>query len=158
VRGWLLDTNVVSELANPRGAPTVLRWGGGVPEDCLFISVLTLGEYDRGPANLPPESGSSQRLTDTICIIEKHYAGRVLSVADAAVRRWGSSSGGLMRSARSDPPVIDTLLAATALEHELYLVTRNVREVAGTGAAVFNPWYDDPALFPLRSRRISDPA
>ena len=61
----------------------------------------------------------------------------------------GVISGTAKRLSGHAPPVIDTLLAATALEHDLYLVTRNVRDVRASGAAVFDPWADDPAKFPL---------
>lgn len=152
--GWLLDTNVVAELGSERGSPRVMGWAAQVPEARTFISVLTLGEYERGLASLPLESGYRGQLRSFVEGVEQRFAGRILSLADNVVRRWGRMSGELMRSARRDPPVIDTLLAATAIEHDLYLVTRNVRDVAGTGAAVFNPWDDDPALFPLKSGRM----
>ena len=76
----------------------------------------------------------------------------------AGVRRGRASldliSGALRRDTGHPPPVIDTLLAATALEHDLYLATRNVRDVRHSGAAVFNLWEDDAAAFPvLRKRR-----
>ena len=67
------------------------------------------------------------------------------------MRRWGVISGTVRRETGHPPPVIDTLLAATALEHDLYLVTRNVRDVGQSGAALFNPWEDDlsaPPSFP----------
>lgn len=154
MNGWLLDTNVVAELGSERGSVRVMSWAAQIAETQTFISVLTLGEYARGLANLPLESGYRGQLQAFIAGVERRFSGRTLSVADRVVRRWGRISGELLRTARRDPPVIDTLLAATALEHDLYLVTRNVRDVAGTGVAVFNPWDDDPALFPLKSRRM----
>ena len=66
----------------------------------------------------------------------------------------GRISGALQRSTGKAPQVIDTLLAATAIEHDLYLATRNVVDVRETGAAVFNPWHDDPAAFPLTRRFV----
>jgi predicted nucleic acid-binding protein len=65
------------------------------------------------------------------------------------VLRWGAISGRVRRETGHPPPVIDTLLAATALEHDLYLVTRNVADVQHSGAALFNPWKDDPGAGPL---------
>ena len=67
--------------------------------------------------------------------VHSRFAGRILSVGDTVIRRWGVISGTAKRRTGHSPPVIDTLFAATALEHDLYLVTRNVR--------------DDPANFPL---------
>ncbi len=72
------------------------------------------------------------------------------------MRRWGTISGTVRRDTGHPPPVIDTLLAATALHHDFYLVTRNVRDVRHSGAAVFNPWEDDPSAFsviPSQRRR-----
>ncbi len=65
------------------------------------------------------------------------------------VRRWGRISGWVKLTTGRSSPVIDTLLAATAIENDLRLVTRNVRDVAETGASVFNPWEDDPARFEI---------
>lgn len=61
----------------------------------------------------------------------------------------GVISGTTKRLTRHSPPVVDTLFAATALEHDLYLATRNVADVRGSGASIFDPWHDDPADFPL---------
>jgi predicted nucleic acid-binding protein len=74
----------------------------------------------------------------------------LLPVSDAIVRRWGTISGTVRRDTGHPPPVIDTLLAATALDHDLYLATRNVRY---SGAAVFNPWEDDPSTFLVITRQ-----
>ena len=74
---------------------------------------------------------------------------RILSLSDAIVRRWGRISGEIKRESRHAPPVIDTMLAATAIEHELYLVTRNVKDTRPSGAMVFDPWNDEIEKFPL---------
>lgn len=154
MKGWLLDTNVVIELMRPQAARRVIAWAAHLRASEIFLSVLTLGEFDKGLHNLPDESAMRPRVLRDITALETRFAQRVLGVSDTVVRRWGVLSGRIKRATRQSPPVIDTLLAATALEHDLYLATRNVRDVAGTGAAVFNPWEDDPALFPLQSRRI----
>jgi predicted nucleic acid-binding protein len=73
----------------------------------------------------------------------------VLSVDDNVVRRWGVISGTVKREAGAAPSVIDTLLAATAIKNRMFLVTRNVKDVQHSRAAVFNPWEDDPAGFVL---------
>ena len=150
--GWLLDTNVVAELANPHGAARVHAWAGAQDEQRLLLSVLTLGEYEKGLHNLPPDSAVRPRIEAALAALEARFAGRLLPVSDAVVRRWGAVSGAVKRATGQTPPVIDTLLAATALEHDLYLATRNVRDVQHSGAAVFNPWTDDPATCPLQRR------
>ena len=81
------------------------------------------------------------------------FAGRVLPVSDAVVRRWGEIGGRVRRATGHRPPVIDTLLAATALERQLFLVTHNVKDVRPSGVAVFDPWNDDAADFPVARAR-----
>jgi predicted nucleic acid-binding protein len=81
--------------------------------------------------------------------IEARFSGRVLPLGDAIVRRWGALAGRIKRDTGHPPSVIDTLLAATAIEVGLYLVTRNTRDVRHTGAAIFNPWEDDATDFQL---------
>ena len=147
--GWLLDTNVIAALINPNGAPSVKQWAAMQPEDRLFISVLTLGEYDKGIHNLPVEHSDRSRYLAARDALEARFKGRVLSVDDAVVRRWGVISGTVKRDVGAAPSVIDTLLAATAIENRMFLVTRNVKDVQHSGAAVFNPWQDDPAGFVL---------
>ena len=149
MRGWLLDTNVVAELSRPNPARSVVAWAGAQPEERIFISILMLGEYDKGISQLAVAEPRRTQLEAAVAALAKRFAGRILPVSDAVVRRWGRVSGLVKRATRQTPPVIDTLLAATAIEHDLHFVTRNVRDVAQSGAAIFNPWADDPAAFPL---------
>jgi len=149
VIGWLLDTNVISAIINPNGAPSVKAWAALQDEDKLFLSVLTLGEYDKGIHNVPDDHLSRPRFIAARDRLIARFAGRILSLGDPVVRRWGEISGRTKRVAGYSPPVIDTLFAATALEHDFYLVTRNVRDVRTSGAPVFDPWKDDPSKFPL---------
>ena len=150
--GWLLDTNVVAALISPNGAPSVKAWADGQREDDLFLSVLTLAEYDKGIFNLPEDHPDRNRYIASRDALEARFAGRVLSLGDGAVRRWGRIAGEVRKETGHPPPVIDTLLAATAIGHDLYLVTRNVRDTRLAGAAVFDPWNDDPIRFPLSPR------
>lgn len=147
--GWLLDTNVISEMSGAKPDPRVSRWFNSQPEQALFLSIITIAEYQKGIEHLPPGDKRRQRLQRAVVALEGRFAGRLLSVSDQIVLRWGAISGEVKRLTCHSPSVIDTLLAATAIEHDLYLVTRNVIHVANSGAAVFNPWKDDPKLFPL---------
>jgi predicted nucleic acid-binding protein len=149
VIGWLLDTNVISTIINPSGAPTVKVWAAAQNEDRFFLSVLTLGEYDKDIHNVPDDHPSRPRLIAARDRLADRFVGRTLSVGDAVVRRWGVISGTAKRATGHSPPVIDTLFAATALEYDLYLVTRNIADVRASGAQIFNPWTDDAAKFPL---------
>jgi predicted nucleic acid-binding protein len=149
VKGWLLDTNVIAEVSGNRPDPKVEKWLRTQPEQLLFLSVLTIAEYERGIEKLAPGDKRRPHLKKSIHALQARFSGRVLSLADTTVIRWGAISGEVKRTTGNWPSVIDTMLAATALEHNLYLATRNVMDMAGSGAAVFNPWKDDPINFPL---------
>lgn len=147
--GWLLDTNVVASLMASGGAPSVKAWVATQDEYRLYLSVLTLGEIEKGIHNLPDNDPARTRYVLSLAMLEERFRGRILSVSDQVVRRWGRMSGATKRLSGVSPSVIDTMLAATALERDLHLVTRNTRDVAGSGASVFNPWTDDATAFPL---------
>ena len=142
----------------PNGAPSVKAWAKDLDENRLFLSILTLAEYDKGIANLASDDPNRLRHTATRDALEERFAGRILPLGNEVVRRWGEISGRVRRDTGHPPPVIDTLLAATAIEADLYLVSRNVRDLKNSGAAVFDPWNDDPAAFPLSpgNRRMRD--
>lgn len=160
--GWLIDTNVVAELIRPRCAPQVMAWVTAQTETTLHLSILTIAEYDKGIANLPEHDHRTVSYSNKRDQVSARFEGRTLPVSNAIVRRWGQISGRVRRDTGHSPEVVDTLLAATALEHDLYLVTRNTRDVQNTGAALFNPWESDPRDFPIiarpRRRRIIDVA
>lgn len=147
--GWLLDTNVVSELNKPRCAAPVETWFQSQPEERFFLSSLTLGEFDKGIGLLDPGDPKRAQIAGLRDAVESHFGTRVLPVSTPVARRWGKITADVKIATGHPPTVVDTLLAATAIEHDLYLVTRNTRDVARTGAALFNPWKDDPAKFPL---------
>ncbi len=140
MQGWLLDTNVVASLIAPNGAPSVKDWVSKQPEERLWLSILTLAEYDKGIANLPDDNLNRARYMAARDALEERFTGRILPLSDIVVRRWGLISGRIKRDTGHPPPVIDTLFAASALEHDLCLVTRNLKDVAGSGAELFSPW------------------
>ena len=157
--GWLLDTNVTAEIISAGGSARVKAWAAKQDEATLYLSILTIAEYDKGIANLPDGDLRRPAYMTTRDSLAARFAGRLLPVSDAIVRRWGTISGTVRRDTGHPPPIIDTLLAATALHHDLYLATRNVRDVRHSGAAVFNPWEDDASAFPVipRPRRRRAP-
>jgi predicted nucleic acid-binding protein len=149
VKGWLLDTNVISEVSGNKPDHKVATWINSQSESSLFLSVLTIAEYHKGIENLQPNDKRRPHLQRAVIALEKRFAGRVLSVSDKIALRWGGISGQVKRLTGHSPSVVDTLLAATALEHDLYFATRNVAHVAQSGALIFNPWKDDPKSFVL---------
>jgi len=149
VNGWLLDTNVIAEVSGAKPDPKVERWINSQPEHLLFLSILTIAEYWKGIEHLPPGDKRRAGLRRAVAALEGRFSGRVLSVSDKIAVRWGAISGEVKRLTGHPPSVVDTLLAATAIEQNLYFATRNVIHVTHSGAAVFNPWKDNPAHFPL---------
>lgn len=137
--GFLLDTNIISELVKPRPDANVTAWIEDTDESLLYLSVLTFGEIRRGIATLP----QSRRRASLEAWLDKdlrtRFEGRILNIDLEAVDRWGL----LTAAARKTGivlPVIDGLLAATALQHNLTLVTRDTGQIPTMGVAVFNPW------------------
>jgi predicted nucleic acid-binding protein len=137
--GFLLDTNVLSELIRPKPEPKVAAWMEATEESLFRLSVLTLGEIRKGINSLP---GSARRtaleswLNHDLLI---RFAHRILDVDQAVADRWGRLAAAATATKHS-LPVIDGLLAATAIHHNLTLVTRNAKDVALTGVPVINPW------------------
>ncbi len=137
--GFLLDTNVLSELIRPKPDGNVLRWIEETDESILFLSVLTLGEMRNGIARLG-HGARRGRLESWLQVdLRARFHGRVLPIDEAIADRWGALSASA--AAKGTPvPVVDGLIAATALHHNLTLVTRDSSDMAGTGVSTMNPW------------------
>ncbi len=132
---YLLDTNVVSETRRTRPASGVAAFLQAADSTELFLSVLTLGELRRGvAARRQTDPISAEQLSVWVDGIETTFADRVLPVDAAVARIWGELS------AARNLPVIDTLIAATAIARGLTLVTRNTRDVGSTGVPLIDPW------------------
>ena len=138
---YLLDTNVLSEVRKPHKDSNVRRWFEQVRSDELFLSVLVLGEVRQGVERLKRRDAAQAAVFERwLEGLHRYYRERVLPVDEAVVDVWG-------RINAVDPlPVIDGLLASTALVHKLTLVTRNTRDVRRSGVAVLNPF--EPAERP----------
>jgi len=133
---YLVDTNVLSELRRKRPERAVVEWIGQRPRQSLHLSVLTLGEIRKGIEAVKDKS-RRQALLDWLEVdLPNYFLGRLLPVDQAVADRWGR----LTAAAGRPVPVIDGLLAATAAQHDLVLVTRNVRDFAGLGVTVIDPW------------------
>jgi predicted nucleic acid-binding protein len=149
LKGWLLDTNIIAEVSGAKPDSRVLKWISLQDEAVLFLSILTLAEYDKGIHHLPETDLRRPRLEADILALEARFKGRILPLTHAIVRRWGRTSGEIKRVTGDSPNVIDTLLACTAIENKLYFVTRNTQDVLHSGAVLFNPWKDDISAYPL---------
>ena len=131
--GFLLDTNVISEPSKRRPSSSIVTFIDSTPAKMLYLSVLTFGELRKGAARKEPHAADLIRLIDAV---ERRFAQRTLPVTREIAGLWGQLS------ARRTRPVIDTLLAATALAHNLTLVTRNIRDFSDTGVLLLNPWVE----------------
>ncbi|MCK9293550.1 MAG: type II toxin-antitoxin system VapC family toxin [Desulfobulbaceae bacterium] len=136
---WLLDTCVLSEYARKVPAPHVIDWLDQQDEESLFISLISLGEIEKGILKLrPTDPGRSQRLTAWLGKVEQRFAGRILPLDSAAFHVWAQIAA-QAELAGQPLPVMDALLMAIAQCHGLTIVTRNVRDFASY-PQVFNPW------------------
>jgi toxin FitB len=136
---FLLDTNVLSEAAKPRPNAGLLEWIRETPPLDLAISVLTIGEIQKG-VTLLPDGAKRERLAGWLASeLPRQFHDRVLPVDRAVALEWGRLSAEGRRGGR-DLPVVDGLLLATAASRGLVFVTRNERDCAGRGVPVHNPW------------------
>ena len=139
MKGFLLDTNIPSELSRPRPEPRVLAWLQAVNESKVYIRVITLGEIRKGCAlrELGKERTRLEHwLATEVC---DWFEDRILSVGDAIAERWGELEAARQRRGRP-LNTADGLIAATALVHDLHIVTHNVSDFEGIGASVIDPW------------------
>jgi predicted nucleic acid-binding protein len=137
--GYLIDTNCVSELIRPAPNPQVTKWFYSVSDYSLFLSVLTLGEIRRGIANLPQGKRRAGLDIWIETVLKPRYAGRILPIDDAVAEQWGILAASAKKSGQP-LGTIDGLIAATALNYELTVVTRNVDDFRHTNVTLFNPW------------------
>lgn len=138
--GFLLDTNVISELMKPRPSRHVIAWTDETPEALMHLSVITIGEVRKGIELLrddDPRRAALQSWLDRDVRIR--FAGRLLAFDDEVAERWGQLEA-IAKKRRLTLPTIDAQLAATALHHGLTFVTRNTADITPTGVPVFDPW------------------
>jgi toxin FitB len=137
--GFLLDTNCISEITRVQPEPRVLQWFNVADETLLHLSVLTLGEIRKGIAGLPQSARRSQLESWLEVDLQARFSGRVLPVSAAIADRWGVLAAESKRKGRP-LSVIDGLLAATALQFNFTIVSRNGNDFADTRVPVVNPW------------------
>jgi predicted nucleic acid-binding protein len=136
---FLLDTNVVSEATRPQASPVVLDRIAAQDAESLFISAITLGELQRGALLLPAGKRRKALLHWIETGIKADFAERILPVDTRVMECWATLEASTARSGRR-LPVLDGLIAATALAHNLTLSTRNVADFADRGVPLIDPW------------------
>ena len=139
MKGYLVDTNVPSELTRETPDARVAAFLENAGKESVFLSVMTVGETRKGIGMLPASQkrNALQDWLDTD--VRTWFAGRILPVTESIAERWGRLAAGAKRKGIT-LAVVDGVLAATAFEHDLTLVTRNVRDFADLGVVVLNPW------------------
>lgn len=136
----LLDTCVLSELQRQEAHPRVREAVEAIPDEQLFLSVLTVGEIVKG-VQLLAKGNKRHRLEQWLADLERFFAPRILPVDTETGRIWGEITASAQKQGVSIPAV-DGLIAATALRHGLRLMTRNTQDFRQTGVLLWNPWME----------------
>lgn len=140
---YLLDTCVLSELRRPAPDTGLIEWLEDGSESALAIPVTVLGEIQQGISQLA-ESGKRNTLQLWLDQeLTPRFAGRVLDIDSATMRTWGILRGEGKRKGQNHP-VVDCLIAATAIRHNLTLVTRNTDDFERLPVLLLNPWTGEP--------------
>jgi toxin FitB len=136
---YLLDTNVISEWTRPKPAPGVVAWLAAAEETALHLSVLAFAEIRLG-IELLPEGPKRARISAWLDRdLATRFEGRIIGIERDIAETWAKIvARGRARGAT--PPILDAFVAATALVHQMTLVTRNERDLAVLGVPILNPW------------------
>jgi toxin FitB len=139
MKNFLLDTNIPSEMTRPSPQLSVIQWLDDADDERLYLSVLSLGEVLKGITILQ-ESSRRARLQQWLDeTLKQWFDDRILPVNEPIAERWGVLSGQCRQKGRP-LKVVDGLIAATALEHDLIVVTRNVSDFEDLGVELLNPF------------------
>jgi toxin FitB len=136
---YLLDTCLISELVKKEPNLAVVNWLDGQDEQKLFLSVLNLGELQKGISKLPGGTKKDELQAWVALDLVERFTGRILEIDLETALFWGRLQGEAEQSGEK-LPVMDSLIAATAAAHGLIVVTRNVKDLERCGARVCNPW------------------
>lgn len=133
---YLIDTNVISEIVRPKPNDKVLRWFEAIPNHSVYISVLTLGEIRKGIENVEHKERKEKLKLWLENELFSWFENRILPIDAQTADRWGQ----LQAQTKHLLPAIDSLIAATALQHNLCIVTRNEQDFKFPLLQVVNPW------------------
>lgn len=138
---YLLDTCVISELIKPNPNRNVISWMQSIDETSLYLSVLTLGEIEKGiekAANLKRKRKLQLWVEEDL---KKRFSGRIIPIDSNVAVKWGSIQGAAELLGKP-MPAIDGLIAVSGFVHNCVVVTRNISDMQQSTAELFNPWLD----------------
>ena len=136
---FLLDTCVLSEFMKRRPEPRVVGWAQARDQGDLFVSVVTIGELKAGIEQMPEGARRNHFLRWLHDTILRGYANRIVDLDTQTLLRWGEIVGSARKHGRP-PAILDSLIAAAALEHGMCVATRNESDFTGWGVTIVNPW------------------
>ncbi len=136
---YVLDTNVISELVAREPNAAVVEWVDHLDPETVYLSVITIGELRKGIEKLAPSQRKDQLarwLHDDLLL---RFAGKIVDITPGVMMVWGELTGRLEREGKT-MPAMDSLIAASVLEGEFTLVTRNEGDFKDAGIPIVNPW------------------
>lgn len=136
---YLLDTCVLSEFVKPQPERKVVDWLNTVDPEAVYLSAVTIGEIQFGISSRPPSNRRTELEVWLNETLPQQFGGRILALDAGTFGAWGKMTAEQKRNGAAQG-VMDSLIAATALEHRMVLVTRNVSDFTVPGLSVFNPW------------------
>ncbi|NBC27691.1 MAG: PIN domain-containing protein [Bacteroidetes bacterium] len=136
---YLIDTCCISELVKKKPNPNVVKWFTDQDELSMYLSVITFGELRKGIEKLPDSKKKKELNRWLKEDLNQRFKNRILDITIEEVNKWGEILAATEKDGRP-LPAIDSLIAATALVHDLSVVTRNTQDMEGSGVEVINPW------------------
>ena len=141
---YLLDTCVISELVKPSPDKNVVAWLMNTPAERLYLSVITIGEIQKGLTKLP-QSQRKDRLTNWLNTLLEDYQNRIYPISLPVVENWGVIQGNAEKTG-NPMSSLDSLIAAIAYTHNQILVTRNVSDNEAGNLSIINPWVEQSEI------------
>ncbi|MCP4178852.1 MAG: type II toxin-antitoxin system VapC family toxin [bacterium] len=136
---YLIDTCILSELIKNKPDPNVENWFYSQNEDSLYISVISFGELRKGISKLTENSNKKTKLLGWVAGLEKRFCERIIDINLDVAENWGHIQGELEKKGNA-LPIIDSLIACTAITHSMIAVTRNIKDMARSGVELINPF------------------
>jgi predicted nucleic acid-binding protein len=136
---YLIDTCVISELIKSKPCTSVVSWINQCEEESLYLSVLTIGEIQKGIAKLSDLTRRDKLQHWLDYDLHTRFTGRIIQISEEVACTWGIMQA-IAEQKGTSIPSIDGLIGATAIAHNYTLVTRNSKDMLHTGARLLDPW------------------